>query len=192
MPYPDISEREKEIFGKSLNESTDSFKFEDGMRFSEIEKRYYPRTEDMYGSTIESRENQIEKWINSETTISASNEDKELVAKILAHRRLKRKIDEWVQDQPEIIEYHKQAKIISDQLNEEFKKNCFVGLGLDKPGTLIEIVEHDVTMQYLIGNINENAGVCDDCMDFQNDAVVKRYMVLLEEGELDVYPRANK
>ena len=108
---------------------------------------------------------------------------------------MSRKYDAWVQEQPEIIAYHEESKILRAKADEEFKKTCFVGMGLANPGTLVEI-EHPeypkITCQYLIGNINTSAGVCDDCRDFENDAIVKRYMVLLEEGESDVHQGSNK
>jgi len=53
----------------------------------------------------------------------------------------------------------------------------FESLGLNKPGTLID-VEDKI---YLIGHINLSCGVCDDCTEFEYDAIVKRYKVIWEE-----------
>lgn len=50
----------------------------------------------------------------------------------------------------------------------------FAGNGLNEPGTLIE-TEVGV---FLIGHINPNRGVCDDCVEFGNDMIIKRYKVV--------------
>jgi hypothetical protein len=63
-------------------------------------------------------------------------------------------------------------------------KDSFSGRGLNKPGTLIEIEEtfhHNKTRtQHLIGDINVNRGVCDDCTAFQHDAIVTKYAVVFK------------
>jgi hypothetical protein len=46
--------------------------------------------------------------------------------------------------------------------------------GLAAPGTLI-VVDGD---DYLIGDINTNRGVCDDCTEFSGDAVVEKYCIV--------------
>jgi len=37
--------------------------------------------------------------------------------------------------------------------------------------------------QFLIGDINENGGVCDDCRDFEMEDIVLRYKVVYEAEE---------
>lgn len=54
----------------------------------------------------------------------------------------------------------------------------FCGQRLNVPGTQIE-VEGEV---YLIGDINPNRGVCDDCTEFRSSAIVTRYRVLIPHG----------
>ena len=54
-------------------------------------------------------------------------------------------------------------------------KNSFCGKKLNKPGTLIEMENGDV---HLIGTINKEGGVCDDCMDFHNNSIVARYKIV--------------
>ena len=49
--------------------------------------------------------------------------------------------------------------------------------GLNKPGTLVR-VEGEV---FLIGHINTIAGVCDDCCEFSNEAIIVAYKVVWEE-----------
>ena len=53
--------------------------------------------------------------------------------------------------------------------------------GLSKVGTILEakgIHGHhgtETTARYLIGDINKLGGACDDCMAFDDDAIVLRY-----------------
>lgn len=68
-------------------------------------------------------------------------------------------------------------------LNNEKKNDSFSGLGLNKPGTLIEVQVDGKIKQYLIGHINCLTGVCDDCCAFEKDeATVLRYKVVWEES----------
>lgn len=60
------------------------------------------------------------------------------------------------------------------------RKPSFNSEGLNKSGTLIEVEENGSLRLYLIGDINELGGTCDDCAAFTNDTIVKRYKVLLE------------
>jgi hypothetical protein len=48
---------------------------------------------------------------------------------------------------------------------------CWKKDELAKAGTLVD-VEGKI---YLIGDINEVGGVCDDCMDFEKSVTVSRY-----------------
>ena len=53
--------------------------------------------------------------------------------------------------------------------------------GLVKAGTILELKGRqggsgtETTARYLIGDINKLGGVCDDCMAFDDDAIVLRY-----------------
>jgi hypothetical protein len=53
-------------------------------------------------------------------------------------------------------------------------ENSFDGLGLNKPGTLVETNKGI----FLIGDINQNRGVCDDCEAFSIKEIVKRYKII--------------
>jgi len=50
---------------------------------------------------------------------------------------------------------------------------------LNKPGTLVDVD----SKIYLIGHINPLSGICDDCTEFEYDAIVKRYKVIWEEDK---------
>lgn len=57
-------------------------------------------------------------------------------------------------------------------------KDSFKERGLAQPGTLID-TEKGV---FLIGHINPNRGICDDCTEFDNETIVKRYKIVWKEG----------
>ena len=59
-----------------------------------------------------------------------------------------------------------------------FGKDTFYERKLNKPGTLIELKNGK---QYLIGDINEYIGICDDCTAFDCDTIVKRYKIIYKK-----------
>jgi hypothetical protein len=66
--------------------------------------------------------------------------------------------------------------------NELEMTKSFQTCGLCKAGTQIEVkFPFGVTKKYLIGDINTQGGVCDDCRDFSNEDIVLRYRVLIDE-----------
>ena len=56
---------------------------------------------------------------------------------------------------------------------EQFEKN-----GLIAPGVLVKMKNGE---RYLIGDINELRGVCDDCTAFGKTAIVVAYKVIWKE-----------
>lgn len=85
----------------------------------------------------------------------------------------------WEDVQPELTQYYTEYQRLYQAALAEQNKQSFSGLGLDKPGTLIEVEVDSVLSQYLIGDINPNAGVCDDCVEFdKRTAIVKRYQIV--------------
>jgi len=65
-----------------------------------------------------------------------------------------------------------------DEHYAQEQKVTFLGRKLAKPGVEVEVG----SKRYLIGDINRNGGVCDDCMAFEPTAVVTRYRVLIERS----------
>lgn len=55
-------------------------------------------------------------------------------------------------------------------------KDSFCQRKLNQPGTEIELENGE---KYIIGNINKVAGVCDDCVAFEREDIVKRYRALI-------------
>ena len=63
--------------------------------------------------------------------------------------------------------------------DDEFEElDSFHKRKLNKTGTLVEITIKDKPQVFLIGDINPLRGVCDDCVAFNNDVIVKRYRIL--------------
>ena len=66
------------------------------------------------------------------------------------------------------MEWHQVSMTWREFRNSEF---C-------KPGTIVTVKNYNKKWKdYLIGDININGGVCDDCMNFEYEAKVKRYKV---------------
>jgi hypothetical protein len=83
--------------------------------------------------------------------------------------------EDWEASQPDVISYEKELEEARLAFDLELNKRSFVGMKLNVPGTLIEVKSGDDINQYLIGHINDLAGVCDDCRMFPADAIVLRY-----------------
>lgn len=61
-------------------------------------------------------------------------------------------------------------------------RETFCGLGLNKPGTQVDVDGK----YYLIGDISREGGAThrEDCMPFSPIRYVRKYRVLIQEGEL--------
>jgi hypothetical protein len=64
--------------------------------------------------------------------------------------------------------------IFDNKLNEE---DSFSKRKLDKPGILIQI---ETGEEFLIGDINKNRGICDDCAEFDNTMLVVKYAIVFK------------
>lgn len=100
---------------------------------------------------------------------------------VISFIKFQRQWDEWHNLQPEVLQWIENNQI---RRKEEAKKS-FSGLGLNIPGTLIEVETFDGLKQYLIGDINTNRGVCDDCCEFDRATVIKRYKIVWKQDVLD-------
>lgn len=90
-------------------------------------------------------------------------------------------INEWREQQPEFQAAVQAWNDAEDAADARLKANTFVGRDLANPGVQIELEDGE---RYLIGTINQNGGVCDDCKAFEGSAIVKRYRVLVESSLL--------
>lgn len=157
-PLPDLFDREREVFGTTIEENREAIKKSFDI-YKEIKRKNLP--EGSFASE-EIREQMKEKY-----------QDNPDVILVLNHFDLDDRINEWYDEQPEVLAFNKLNKIYEDKLDEK----SFTGRKLNKPGTLIELADGAI---HLIGSINSAAGVCDDCRAFTNDTIVKRYKVIYE------------
>jgi len=178
-PAPDLREKSAKLFDK-LPEAL----------YADIS----PKAWQKYSSLVQT----IEESILAED-INISNEDlrklvREQLAKstnpdiqsILTYRRVHKEYHAWLDEQPETKKWDEECEKAREAHNKRMRPLSFCGLGLDKPGVLIEVEEQDTDgnledVQYLIGDINPSRGVCDDCTAFDKDAIVKRYKVVWEK-----------
>ena len=89
------------------------------------------------------------------------------------YKNFRKKVEAWVKEQPEHKTYVEDLK----KHNEMDKLKSFCGRGLNKVGTMIEIVDNGMDKKLLIGDVNALGGVCDDCMGFDREVIVLRYKV---------------
>lgn len=139
--YPDLSEREREVFGES---------------FEEVKKR-----------TIRK--------------LPANWNDESLEDQLLykEFREFKVKIEEWYDLQPEIIEVESFNKEALKRFKEIEKAKSFSRSEWAKPGVVIEVLRSDGTIsQMMIGDINTNGGVCNDCAGISSSDIIKRYKIV--------------
>jgi hypothetical protein len=83
-------------------------------------------------------------------------------------------VDDWVIAHPKTIALYD----ASDKWRAENKPLSFTGAGLNKPGTWIKMANGKI---YLIGHINTDRGVCDDCTVFEADEIIVAYKPPTEE-----------
>ena len=107
----------------------------------------------------------------------------EAVNKVIAWFDFKDKYREWVSVQPEVIKWQDKYNKLIDAEEQRIAQLSFCGRGLNNPGTLIEVEINGELKQFLVGDINCLRGVCDDCTAFDNETIVKRYMVVWSKGD---------
>lgn len=64
-----------------------------------------------------------------------------------------------------------------------FEDDSLRGNGLNNAGTLIRMADGK---EFLIGDINELGGVCDDCMGFDRKSIVAAYKIVWQPEVIDV------
>lgn len=101
------------------------------------------------------------------------------VDKVIVYRKYRVLQNNWINNHPRMIQYRKDF----NRVLEDNAKLSFTGQKLNKPGTLIEIFVNDVKKVFLIGHINSVAGVCNDCVEFDEDCIVTRYATIIDFGE---------
>lgn len=162
---PNLDNRVKEVFGTTIQEEHNKISRKEHSRYVTARLELIKKLGNKYDTMSQ---NTCERKLE-ETGIPA-------VLKVLSYHKLRRKIEDWHKDQPEMIAWEQDKK----RWREEQTQKSFTGRGLNKPGTLVEVLDGDVTKQLLIGHINPFAleGVCEDCGEFSSTLIVKRYKII--------------
>lgn len=102
------------------------------------------------------------------------------IKEILHYKNLLEQIDNFTDTIPEVIRWKGDCSEHRKKRDELKKKNSFSYSALCRPGVLIEVENNKTISKYLIGDINSSGGKCDDCMAFNEDAMVLRAKILIE------------
>lgn len=192
--YPDLSARIKDIFGMTEKELAETLKTPEdpedleyitmGVTWEKFEKIQ----ESIEGAVMEDSPTLEGDAFTQEvkSRLLALNDDS--VNKVFAYKEFRRKVREWEENQPEVIEWSDLIDKAEEAHREKMKPLSFCGLGLNRPGILIEVEHDNETHQYLIGDINPGRGVCDDCVAFGTSAIVKRYKEVWGRDRRDTDP----
>lgn len=84
-------------------------------------------------------------------------------------RALRTKMGQWTARHPATAAHQKACERITYE-------GTFKGLGMIQPGVQIELANGK---RFLLGHVNCNRGVCDDCTAFDSHDIVVRYRVLV-------------
>jgi hypothetical protein len=138
---------------------------------------------EMEGLFGKSSQELYDKISNEEWDLFLDNEEKasqETRNKILKYRELAGKEREFEDNNPEMQAWEKRKEEFYNLQDKKFleKFPSFCGKGLNKSGILIEVKIKNEVKEFLIGDINEAKGVCDDCVEFGNDTIVLRYKII--------------
>jgi len=186
MPkYPDLTEEARKHFGKTPDEVLKSLKMpgeENKYNFEMAVIQKYDKYRMKMEEKLSHDDNVPDDFYKKLNELIGKSKDKDIQA-VLSYKKFSREYDDWVSEQPASKKWSDKVDKLSKKRNEKIKTMSFCGLGLNKPGVLIE-VEHDgATHQYLLGDINCSRGVCDDCVAFEKDAIVKRYRIVWSEDK---------
>jgi hypothetical protein len=163
---PDLSEKEKEFFGTTLDE------WKENIKLTELNKQ---RNELQAQFEQSLYERQIDRYSDEWETLmdGFALEMRDKFPGIVAYHEECDKRDAWDKQQPEFQAW--------EEALEEFRRKeselSFYGRGLNVPGTLIEMADGAI---YLIGSINTARGCCDDCAAFEREDIVKRYKLVYD------------
>jgi len=178
--HPNLKRKAKKQLGMTLEENEKTLLTGDedfwcnGKIWKEFEEKDNKIKTKLHKKNLNYEIFKAERWKQLED-LAKKDEVVNIVVKFLS---FKKKYEEWLNEQPEIIKYDEEYERIIAEEKDRTSKMSFVGMGLNKAGTLIEVESGDETSQYLIGDINKLQGVCDDCMAFDANAIVKRYKIV--------------
>jgi hypothetical protein len=169
-PMESVNQQVREKFGKTTQDLHYEFHKEFG-------KTTYQAEQDFVLNSVLT----IDKVFNAMEVSTDS-----IIIKLVSLIKKQTEIDNWISTLPEIELFKSKIKTIDAQTAELRAKSCFSNCALNRPGVMIEVQNKSEQVQrYLIGDINESAGTCDDCQAFNHDDIVLRAIELISEKELE-------
>ncbi len=183
LVYPDLSEKAKKQIGYNQDDlaqiKEDTLpKYDDYERYDKL----HEIDDEISANLNQHFEDQNDEW-KAARVAALKNHDNEDAKSLGRYLEKVLVLDNWKLNQPEIIAWDAEYKKRSKLFHEENNKKSFSGIGLNKPGTLVEVELDGKLYQFLIGHINNVRGVCDDCVQFDRSTIVKRYKVIWSEEE---------
>ena len=177
LEYPDLEERAKNELGfnsddvEKLYEKLPKYDDDSYNEYIDISDDITKEVRELLGDD----KNQF-RDIRVKKLLEHSREDIQSLGQYLNKNY---QLENWTDKQPEEIAYREEYESKQKAFNEMISKKSFSGLGLNRAGVLIEVeIDENKTEQYLIGHINTNCGVCNDCCEFDDDKIVKRYKIV--------------
>jgi hypothetical protein len=131
-------------------------------KINDVEEKNPPPKDETYEQRMVRRRQMIERLMRKRNPEAADN------------YVMMRAIEDWQDQHPVMLAW----STTCDGIREWNRLRTFQGQGLAKPGVQVEMEDGK---KYLIGDINANRGVCDDCTVFEREAIVLRYRVLIED-----------
>lgn len=177
FPREIVDARVREKFGGSQEELASHFENKYGKSYYELRTEIRSRFEESLISTDdnltwEEIENRIDEAINLSTD--------PVIVEIADFHRKTPLIQEYIETIQEVKDWGLEYDRAREAAFAQQKNYSFYHSPLKRPGVLIEIKNNDKVSQYLIGDINESGGVCDDCREFGDDAIVLRAKVIMD------------
>jgi len=182
--FPDLTKKGKKHFGKTPDEVLESLKLpgeENKYNFEMALIKKYSNYRNKLEKKL-SRNNDSEDLRDKLRALISKSKDKDIQA-VLSYNKFRDEYEDWISEQPVTKKWEAKADELERQRDEKIKTMSFCGLGLNKPGVLIEVENGGELQQYLLGDINCNRGICDDCVAFGQETIVKRYKIVWKKED---------
>lgn len=175
---PNLNKRAKKELGFTLEDMDALYDKMSQRDDNGLREKFVDRIEKAVNKKFDEDSYEYDEWQAEVATrcLKSKNAD---VRDLGAWTQMRGSYNRWMEKQPEIIAYNEEYDKQQKAFNAEIAKKSFCGLGLNNVGVLVELEDEVNLMQYLIGDINQLGGVCDDCMGFRKEkAIVKRYKIV--------------
>jgi hypothetical protein len=173
--FPDVQQKIIDRFGCDIEDFNEQFEKENGKEAPKFKWEFFNR---LYLKGLNGETNDFDELFELSDDIQ--------VVKARKHIAKWKEMCNFRESLPEVISWNEKYDKITKREQELNKESSFRKSDFHKPGVLIETKLSDgKTKKYLIGHINKNAGVCDDCMAFEPDDIVLRAKILIDEKDME-------